>query len=458
MDARLAADLTMLPGLLDETRDYAGTLLAGLGDRAAAAPARPFAPAPLPVEGRGLSGALAEFARRWEPGFSGSAGPRYFGFVTGGATPAAVAGDWLTAALDQNAVSSDGSSATDLERETVGWLAALLGLDGHTGSFVTGATMSNVVGLALARQWLGHERGVSAADSGVAAMAPVTVLSATPHASVRKGLSLLGLGRDALRVVPTLPGREAVDVAALDARLAESGPAVVVANAGTVNTVDYDDLRAIAALRERHRFWLHVDGAFGALAALSPAHAHLLDGLAGADSVCVDLHKWLNVPYDSAVQFSRHRDLQVEVFQASAAYLGDVGDDPDFIHLTPESSRRLRALATWFSLTAYGAAGHRDIVERNIATARRLGDRLAALPGLRLLAPVRLNVVCFTVDSDVAEFLRRVTATGEAFLTPTVYGGTPGVRLAVSNWRTEKTDEDRTVAALAEVLAGLVRP
>ncbi|MFD0687371.1 pyridoxal phosphate-dependent decarboxylase family protein [Actinomadura fibrosa] len=438
-------DLAHLPGLLS---GYAADLLATLDDRPAAVPPAPTEPRPLPAPA-GLDGALADFAGRWEPGFAGSAGPRYLGFVTGGATPASLAGDWLTAVLDQNPATRIDSSAPALEREAVGWLAELFGLPSHTGMFVSGATMSNMVGLAVAREWLGETLGVSVAEDGAAALGDVPVLSASPHSSTYKALSMLGLGRNAVRTTPTLPGREAADVDALDAALTALGgrPAIVVANAGTVNTVDFDDLRAIAALRTRHRFWLHVDAAFGGFAALSPAHAHLVAGLDEADSVCVDLHKWLNVPYDSAVQFTRRRDLQIRVFQSAAAYLGDPGEDP--VHLTPESSRRLRALPTWFTLRAYGRDGHRAIVERNIAQAHRLGALLDAAPGWRLLAPVRLNVVCFTPETrDPSEILDAVAASGETFLTPTVLWGTPGIRAAFSNWRTTDTDVDRVFQAL----------
>lgn len=456
MDSILADDLADLPGLLAATRELAESALAGID-------ARPVDPAPttvrsaeLPRHGVGGRKALAEFARRWEPHFSGSAGPRYLGFVTGGATPASIAGDWLTSVLDQNGSGGDASAAVDLERETVGWLGQLFGLgDAHTGAFVTGATMSNFVGLSIAREWLGEQQGVSVTQAGVGALGPVHVLSGTPHSSIYKGLSMLGVGRDRLRLVPTLPDREAVDVERLaEALEALAGqPAIVVANAGTVNTVDFDDLRAIAALKERYPFWLHVDGAFGAFAALSPRHAQLVDGLAAADSVCVDLHKWLNVPYDAAVQFTRRRDLQVQVFQNSAAYLGTPTENPDFVHLVPENSRRLRAIAAWFTLTAYGLEGHREIVERNIALAQRLGEQLTASGLVRLLAPVRLNVVCFTLADDptperVQRLVRAITASGEAFLTPTVYKGQSAVRAAFSNWRTSDADLERILHAI----------
>jgi glutamate/tyrosine decarboxylase-like PLP-dependent enzyme len=464
MHPALADDLARFPELLQRARDLAARELAGLDER----PVVRLDDAPdrtgLPAEGVGAEGALARFAERWAPGFSGSAGPRYLGFVTGGTTPAALAGDWLTSTYDQNVINATDSWATALERETVSWLRALFGLgEAHSGAFVTGATASNTVGLAVAREWLGERAGVLVARDGVAALGPVDVLSGSAHSTVLKALSVLGIGRDRLRRVPLLPGnREAVDVDRLaDALEALGGrPAIVVANAGTVNTVDFDDLRAIAALKERYDFWLHVDAAFGGFAALSPVYAHLVDGLDAADSVCVDLHKWLNVPYDAAVQFTRRQDLQVNVFHNASPYIGLPAKDPDFLHLTPESSRRLRALPAWFSLTAYGREGHREIVERTVALARRLGERIAELPGLTLLAPVRLNVVCFTLADEptgerVDALARAVATSGEAFLTPTVYGGTPGLRAAFSNWRTSEADGDRVLSAIEDALAAL---
>ncbi|MER7578844.1 pyridoxal-dependent decarboxylase [Kitasatospora sp. NPDC097691] len=479
MHPELAADLARLPELLEETRQQALAFLDGLDERPVVPqPARPGTGAPaalaeagggLPAAGGGLPAALAEFTERWEPRLSASAGPRYFGFVTGGATPAALAGDWLTATVDQNSNSSLDPAGQQLERETVGWLRELLGLSrAHHGTFVSGATMSNTVGLAIAREWLGERLGVDVAEDGVGALGRVRVLSGGAHSSVSKALSVLGLGRTALRGVPLLPGREAVDVAALERVLAEAeGPCVVVANAGTVNTVDFDDLRAIADLRERYGFWLHVDAAFGAFAALSPQHAHLVAGLDLADSVCVDLHKWLNVPYDSAVQFTRRPDLQARVFRNAAAYLGPPpasgpgyphGDHPDLVHLTPENSHRLRALAAWFTLRAYGRSGHREVVERNVAGARALGDAVERIDGLCLLAPVRLNVVCFTLATDpTPERLADLAAevADEAFLTPTRYADRPALRAAFSNWRTTGADVRRTAEALARAVGKL---
>lgn len=456
MDPKLDADLAGMPDLLDAIQDYAQEIIAGLDDRPVTSPIRPPSAERLPAQGAGGQAALRHFETRWAPGFSASAGPRYLGFVTGGATPAAVAGDWLTSVFDQNTITVQDSAASDLERETVRWFLDLLDLPGDfSGAFVTGATMSNLTGLALAREWVGDRLGVSVSAEGVAALGSVVVLSGAAHSTVSKALSVLGLGRDSVRPVALLPDRDAVDVDALRAALREQDgrPVIVVANAGTVNTGDFDDLDAIADLRDEFPFWLHVDGAFGAFAALSPSHAHLVAGLSRADSICVDLHKWLNVPYDSAIQLSRHSELQARVFSNASAYIGLPGASPDFVHLTPESSRRLRALPAWFTLYAYGRDGHREIVERTIALARRAGRLLAEIDGVELLAPVRLNIVCLKVPGDPAEFARRVADTGVTFVTPTVHHGTPALRLAFSNWRTSEADVDRIVEVFRRLLS-----
>jgi glutamate/tyrosine decarboxylase-like PLP-dependent enzyme len=447
MNSRLQQDLEQFENILETTKLEAIRILSGLETRAAAVKPEPFEFAKLSMNGIGFEATLEQFKTRFEPGFSGSAGPRYLGFVTGGATPAALAADWLTSTLDNNPASSLDSSAMDLERETIGMLREFFGISSaFSGCFVSGATMSNVVGLAIAREWIAEQHGVSIAQDGLHAVGPITVLSGTAHSSTFKALSMLGMGRSSLKPVPLLDNREAVDVEALEKMLEDLNglPCIVVANSGTVNTVDFDDLERIAELKLRFDFWLHVDAAFGAFAALSPTYSSLMAGLEQADSICVDAHKWLNVPYDSAMQFNKRQDLQVKVFQNSAAYLGLPTANPDFVHLTPENSRRLRALPAWFALNAYGLEGHREIIERHADLARALGERVSASSKFVLIAPVRLNVVCFTLknadQTRVTNFIHDLRDGGDVFLTPTFLFGQPGIRAAFSNWRTSIHD------------------
>lgn len=466
MTPALSHDLTHLDDVLARTLAEALAILKSLDSRPVAVAPLPLPLAGLDEQGAGFVAALDQFNARFAPGFSGSAGPRYLGFVTGGATPASLAADWLVSTWDQNPTSGLDSLAPDLERETLACLRSLFGLGGeHSGAFVTGATMSNFVGLALGREWLGEQQGVQLSEAGLAALVgPVRVLSGAPHSSIYKAASMLGLGRSAIETIATLSNREAIDVAALEARLSamQGEPCIVVANAGTVNTVDFDDLRAIADLRNKYPFWLHVDAAFGAFAAVAPAYAHLVDGLGLADSICIDAHKWLNVPYDAAVQFTRRSDLQLRVFQNSAAYLGAPGVGApgvqlDFVHLTPENSRRLRAMPTWFTLRAYGRDGVRDIVSACCGHAARLGEYISASTDYHLLAPVIMNVVCFGVqgvaagpagEAAVQAIIKRVRDMGDVFVTPTVHKGQWGIRAAFSNWRTRDADVDRVWEAL----------
>ena len=399
------------------------------------------------------------FATRFGEHISASAGPRYFGFVTGGSTPAAIAGDWLASAHDQNAAGIDGSITGDIERESILMLRDLFGLPAEfDGAFVSGATMSNFVGLALARQWAGHQVGINIAVDGMTApdsaghIFDLAVLSGAPHSCIFKAMSMLGMGRHNLQIVQLLHTREAIDTAALRGALAgrRGRPTIVVANAGTVNSVDFDNIVEIVALKREYDFWLHIDAAFGGFAALSPRHAQLLGGWHEADSIAIDLHKWLNVPYDSAVQFSRHKHLQLEVFQNAASYLSAPNlATPGFIHLTPENSRRLRALPAWMALMAYGREGHAEIVERCCSHARLLAARITQSSHFKMLAPARMNVVCFTLaDAPSTETLEAFAAlvrdSGDTYLTPTVYLGTPALRVAFSNWRT--TSDDVAVA------------
>ncbi|PSL25902.1 pyridoxal phosphate-dependent decarboxylase family protein [Chitinophaga ginsengisoli] len=450
MNQLLRQDLNKVDAFLQEVKDYSVSFLSGLDALPVKAASATFERLELPRKGMGAKNALLQFRERYGRHLAGNSGPRNWGFVTGGATVPAIAGDWLTAVFDMNAADKD-TAPLQIETETIAMLRQLFGLpDAFSGCFVTGATMANFAGLAIARQWLGNQLGVDVAQEGMAALANARIISCIPHSSTVKSLAMLGFGRNAILKLSSLPEREAIDIDVLEAYLkAHKGtPLIVVASAGTVNTVDFDDLAAIARLKETYGFWLHIDAAFGAFAACVPAYRHLLNGWEAADSITIDAHKWLNVPYDAAMIFTRHPQLQLDTFKnAGAAYLGDPAKDFKYSNYTPENSRRLRALPAWYSLVAYGADVYADIVNNNIQLARQLGTLIEENDAFRLLAPVRLCVVCFTLNVADEEkqaatdaLLKVLDDGGKVMLTSTVYQGVPAIRAALVNWRTTAQD------------------
>jgi glutamate/tyrosine decarboxylase-like PLP-dependent enzyme len=451
---KIQEDWRQLGAVLDEAREAASAFLGDLARRPAGLVVPQLEHDTLPATGLGARGALAAFREKYEHWLAASPGPRYLGFVTGGTTPAALVGDWLVTTYDQN-VGSDGDSiATTVEHETLALLRALFGLpDTFEGAFVTGATMANFVALATARQWAGQRLGVDVSEQGLWGLPPIPLLAGSAHASVIKSLSMLGMGRQVAEKLPSLPGRMAVDPQGVRSRLAElkGAPAIVVASAGEVNTGDYDDIATLADLCEEYGAWLHVDGAFGLFAACDPARAHLLRGLERADSVTADGHKWLNVPYDCGFVFTRHLNLNQQVFKVTAAYLGG---SSDISHRTPEDSRRFRALPAWMTLMAYGRAGYRAIVSRCCDLAQALAQALEASPTFELLAPAHLNIVCFALrGADSARrdrFLHALKADGRVLLTPTLFAGQPAIRAAFSNWSTSEQDIPLLLNALEE--------
>jgi glutamate/tyrosine decarboxylase-like PLP-dependent enzyme len=457
MNEKLSEDWKAIDQLLAQTLDEASLLLKSLDTRPAGVSEKAHPMLSLPNVGNGASSMLRELMERYADGFNASAGTRYWAFVTGGSTPAALMGDWIASTVDQNSADPN-SSATHIELEALAMLRQLFGLsDCHEGSFVTGATMSNFVGLACGRQWVGHQHNVNIGQEGLSSVPPIKVLSAVPHSSIYKALSMLGLGRNAVQKIQTLPDREAIDLAALEEALKEIGqPCIVCANAGTVNSVDFDDIRGIVELRNKYPFWLHVDGAFGGFAACSPTHSHLLDGWDEADSICIDAHKWLNVPYDSAIQLTRHPALQIETFcNAAAPYLQ--GNNTGFLHRTPENSRRFRALPAWCTLMAYGRDGYRNIVERNCRIAHELGDWLDRQEEFEILSSVRLNGVVFTLRGRpsmdaVSAYLGRLRDGGQLYLTPTVHFDVAAMRISVVNWRSDVGDIAVAQQALLDAL------
>jgi glutamate/tyrosine decarboxylase-like PLP-dependent enzyme len=301
--------------------------------------------------GLGSLNALKVFNQRYEPIMVSTSGPRFWGFVTGGSTPASIVGDWLTSIYDQNTfvAKGQGDISAIIEIETIQLLLDLLNLpDDFIGGFVSGATMSNFTCLAVARQWIGNKGGMDFAKNGVSGN--IKILSALPHSSAIKSLSMLGIGsNNCIKVKVAHDNRECIDIEDLENKIKELNgePFLLISSAGTVNTTDFDNFQAIAKLREKYDFWWHIDAAFGAFAVCSPKYKHLLNGWESADSITVDCHKWLNVPYESAVFFvkGKHKILQTETFQNSnAPYLGNPLENFSYLNFLPENSRRLKAL------------------------------------------------------------------------------------------------------------------
>lgn len=458
------ADRQQFPEMMRRVCETAQKFLNHIGERA---PGLMHYEAPMPEtlgwQGQGGPETLQKFLDRYLEGMSGSAGPRNFSFVTGGTTPAALIADWLISVFDQNSSHFGHSAAPWVEQEALGFLRDLLRLpEALHGLFVTGATMSNFVGLAVGRQWIAQQQGIELNEEGLYGMKPIDVFSGTPHSSALKSLSMLGMGRKSWRPLRLLPDRESIDVRDLEEKLAarQGEPCLVLASAGTVNTGDFDELAAIAALKEKFPFYLHVDAAFGGFVACSSHQQHLIRGLEHADSVTIDLHKWLNVPYDSGVIFCRHRSLQTQVFQNNAAYLKAPVNGPlSFADLGPENSRRFRGLTTWFTLTAYGAEGYREIVDRNLRLAQEFGAKLQAEAGFVLLSPVHSNIVCFGLQEadKVPAFLESLKQSTEVFMTPSVYQGQAAVRAAFVNWSTTDADIQRAFDACRQSLRAILK-
>ena len=463
MHNSLQTDLNNLEYLLSLTKDKALSYLNNLNNTPVSVnDIQAAISINLSKDGIGLENTIKAFSGQYQDKIVAASGPRYWGFVTGGTTPAAIAGDWLSTIFDQNpqGIKGSGDISAMIELETIGWLIQLFGLpNSFKGGFVTGATMSNFTCLAVARQWAGQQKNNDIAREGI--KTEIKILTATPHSSAIKSLAMLGLGSSNIITIKTAEGnREAMDMTDLEAKLTEHKhfPVIVISSGGTVNTVDFDDMQAIAKLQQQYTFYWHVDAAFGAFAACSEKYSHLLKGWQFADSITVDCHKWLNVPYDSAIYLvnEKHAALQLQTFQNSnAPYLGDPAKDFNFLNFGPENSRRLRALPAWFALNAYGSNGFSWIVENNIALASQFAELLQQKTTFKLMAPVRLNVVCFTVGDEmnraekISHVLEKLKISGKLFITPTSYKGILCLRAAFVNWR---TTEDDILIAIEELM------
>lgn len=440
--------------------------LAGVDNAMVKPKGQPEIDGSLPQAGIGSMRALEELTAIAGEGATRSTGPRFFHFVMGGVTPAALGADWLTSAINQVAYNWVSSPlAARMEQVVLSWMKELFGLPPDwSGVMTTAATTGNLVGLASARRWWGLEQGVDIDLDGFAGLpVPAVLASGYLHASAVKALGTVGLGRRRPQILAA-DGSGRLDLDRLEAALKalDGRPAIVVATAGDVNTGEFDPLREMATLAHRHHAWLHVDGAFGLYAALSPKTRHLVDGLDLVDSVAVDGHKWMNAPYDTGFAFVRDADLHRVAFTATAAYLGTENvERAVFGNLGPEMSRRARAIPVWATLRAYGRDGYRAMVERHLALAQRVAGQVDAALDLERLAEVPLNIICFRFrpervpEADLDELNRKLGAMiledGRVFFGTTEYDGKVAFRPAIVNWRTTEKDVDMIVAVTREL-------
>lgn len=405
---------------------------------------------PLPTDPGDPAAVLEMLDEVGSPATVATAGGRYFGFVTGGTLPAALAANVLAAAWDQNGAYRVMSPvAAALEEVSAGWLRELLGLPGQAGAgFTTGATTANLTGLAAARHALLRDAGWDVEQDGLFGAPPIrVVVGEEVHASVLKALSLLGLGRARVERVPADgQGRMRADA------LPELSPSTIVClQAGNVNTGAFDPAAEICAAAHAAGAWVHIDGAFGLWAAASPRLAHLTSGLADADSWATDAHKWLNIPYDSGIAFVRNADHLRAAMTVGAAYL-IAGSDREPCHFTPDMSRRARGVEVWAALRSLGRTGVAELVDRCCRHTRRFAAGLRAA-GYDVLNDVVLNqaLVSFGGDDITRRVIERVQADGTCWFGGTEWRGRAAMRISVSSWATTDDDVERSLAAVLRI-------
>lgn len=444
--------------LLNQTAEIAARYLETLDQRGVTPTAEALARLdelhqPLQEDPQSPAAVLETLDRIGSPATVGMAGPRYFGFVIGGSLPAALAANWLAGAWDQNpglfAASPIGAV---LEEVSLRWLLDVLKLPAESsGAFVTGATMANFTALAAARNSVLGGVGWDVEADGLFGSPPVTVVVGDEaHPSLIKALGMLGLGRSrVVRVSVDDQGRmRAGEMPPL------SGPTIVCMQAGNVNTGAFDPATEICARAHAAGAWVHVDGAFGLWAAVSPRYVHLVESVSGADSWATDAHKWLNVPYDSGLAFVRDSVALKRAMSVTAAYFPH-GEHREPSQYTPELSRRARGVEVWAALCSLGRKGLSDLIERTCRLAGRFAVELKR-GGCEILNEVVLNqvLVSFGTAARTKKVIERIQQDGTCWCGPTEWQGRTAMRISVSSWATRDEDVDRSVAAILRSASG----
>ena len=426
---------------------------------------------PLPAHGADPMQVIDLLAEAGRQGTVASQGPRYFGFVTGGSVPAAIAADWLVSAWDQNAQMFVMSPiAAVVEQIVADWLKELFGLPATWSvGFVTGAQMASFTSLLTARHQLLHQAGWDVERDGLFGAPPIeVVVSDESHRTIFTALRMSGLGAERVRRVETdAHGRIRVD------RLAEllrggSGPCIVCAQIGNVNTGAADPISEMAPLTRGRGAWLHVDGAFGLWAATSPSRKHLASGIEQADSLATDGHKWLNVPYDCGLVLTAHAESHQRALLMPAHYIQATPGERDPRAFTPDESRRARAIPMYAALRAMGRDGISELVDRCCTLASQMAARLANHACVRVLNDVVLNQVLVQFrppggdDAAAAALtqavITRVQDEGTCWVGGTRWHGQTAMRVSISNWSTTPADIDQSAAAILSALDHALSP
>jgi glutamate/tyrosine decarboxylase-like PLP-dependent enzyme len=408
----------------------------------------------LPEKGISPREILARLDDVGSPATVASAGPRFFGFVVGGALPIAVASSWLVDAWDQNAgLRALSPVAARLDDVALRWLSEIFRLPaGAGGGFVTGATMANAACLAAARDATLQKIGWDAAALGLVGAPAITVaVGAEAHTTVHKALGLVGLGRERVvrlpvddqgRVVPeSLPELEP--------------PAIVCLQAGNVNSGSFDPFPPLIGWAHRQGAWVHIDGAFGLWALASAEFDRYTDGITDADSWACDAHKWLNTTYDCGIALVREKGDLFDAMRAHAAYYVE-SSEREPAHYTPQSSQRARGVEVWSVLATLGRDGIAELVSRTSAMATRFADAMRSA-GFEVRNEVVLNqvVVSFGSDAMTDAVITAVQDEGTCWCGPTIWQGRRAMRFSVSGWATTSDDIDRSAAAVVRVARSL---
>ncbi|MEO6005165.1 MAG: aminotransferase class V-fold PLP-dependent enzyme [Opitutus sp.] len=405
---------------------------------------------PLPEEPSSPENTIRELDEVGSPATMALSGPRFFGFVIGGALPVTVAAQWLATAWDQNTgLARVTPSTVEIERIALKWLLDVLHLPAECGgAFVTGATMANFTALAAARHVLLGKMGWDVEREGLFGAPAITVVVGEEvHPTVSKALGMLGLGRErVLRVPVDDQGRMRAD-----ALPRISGPTIVCLQAGNVNTGAIDPIREVIAYAKKHDAWVHVDGAFGLWAAAAPDLSGRVAGIEQADSWATDAHKWLNVPYDSGLAFVRNGQALQDTMSIHAAYLpGSVTRDSS--NFTPELSRRARGVEVWAALRTLGRGGVAEMISRNSRQARRFAEGLRAA-GCEILNEVVLNQVLVSFGSPARNerIIAAIQQDGTCWCGGTVWQGKSAMRISVCCWATTDRDVELSLDAITRL-------